>query len=317
MKKNNLKIGITISGFLLFLLFVLVAFFCTFSSEPIPAESSSSISEVEELIVEETTSTETSTDVSTETTTYLVDETTITTLIESTTTNETTTETSQEQTTVTSQLSTTTSAETITEIVSSQTTTITTPALKSIEEIAKEVWQGLWGAGCDRKNRLEAAGYDYNEVQKAVDEIDRSKTTELTSTSMTTTTEAKTEIETTPSGLQIQFVKTFTHGTYYAYGGPRQGGSGRQLIDCSQGEGGIKGSIASRYLYDNYGYNYNGKRTMVYLEIEGYPRMNGFYYLDDSNAAGYNDVIDFFFLYNSNCPFQYQGVVKVDCSIVI
>jgi hypothetical protein len=202
-------------------------------------------------------------------------------------------------------LSTTTSAETITETVSSQTTTVTTPALKSVEEIAKEVWQGLWGAGCDRKNRLEAAGYDYNEVQKAVDEIDKAKITESTSTSITTTTETKTEVETTPSGLQIQFVKTFTHGTYYAYGEPRKGGSGRQLIDCSQGEGGIKGSIASRYLYDNYGYNYNGKRTMVYLEVEGYPQMNGFYYLDDSNAAGYNDVIDFFFLCNSNCPFQY------------
>lgn len=317
MKRNNLKTGVTISGFLLILLFVVVAFCFTFCGKYAPTESSSSISEVEELIVEETTTTETSTDVSTETTTYLVDETTITTLIESTTTNEVITETSQEQTTATSQLPITTSAETITETTSSQTTTITTmpattPALKSIEEIAIEVWQGLWGAGCDRKARLEAAGYDYNEVQKVVDEIGRLKTTESTSTSVVTTTKT----ETTPSGLQIQFVKTFTRGTYYAYGGPRKGGSGRQLIDCSQGEGGIKGSIASRYLYDNYGYNYNGKRTMVYLEVEGYPQMNGFYYLDDSNAVGHNNVIDFFFLYNSNCPFQYYGVIKVDCSIV-
>lgn len=39
---------------------------------------------------------------------------------------------------------------------------------KSNEEIAKEVWQGKWGNGQDRKNRLTAAGYDYNAVQKIV-----------------------------------------------------------------------------------------------------------------------------------------------------
>lgn len=35
---------------------------------------------------------------------------------------------------------------------------------KSIEEIAREVLQGKWGNGADRKARLEAAGYDYAEV---------------------------------------------------------------------------------------------------------------------------------------------------------
>ena len=33
----------------------------------------------------------------------------------------------------------------------------------------------------------------------------------------------------------------------------------------------VKGSIASWYLYKNYGYKYNGKRTTVYLEVKGYP----------------------------------------------
>ena len=42
------------------------------------------------------------------------------------------------------------------------------PVKKSITEIAKEVIQGKWGNGTDRKNRLEKAGYNYNEVQKKV-----------------------------------------------------------------------------------------------------------------------------------------------------
>lgn len=39
---------------------------------------------------------------------------------------------------------------------------------KTNAEIAKEVIAGKWGNGTDRKKRLEAAGYDYNAVQRAV-----------------------------------------------------------------------------------------------------------------------------------------------------
>ena len=42
---------------------------------------------------------------------------------------------------------------------------------KSIDEIAKEVIRGDWGNGQDRKNRLTAAGYDYNAIQKRVNEL--------------------------------------------------------------------------------------------------------------------------------------------------
>ena len=112
------------------------------------------------------------------------------------------------------------------------------------------------------------------------------------------------------------FVKTFSRGTYYCYGGSRNGGSGRTLINCAYGNGTVRGSIASSYLYRNYGYNYNGKRTMAYLEIPGYSSMNGYYYLDDSDA-GNSNVIDFFYYYGSECPFRNQGVVSVNCSIVI
>ena len=44
----------------------------------------------------------------------------------------------------------------------------TTPIKKSVDEMAKEVIQGKWGNGAERKNRLAQAGYAYSEVQKIV-----------------------------------------------------------------------------------------------------------------------------------------------------
>lgn len=45
------------------------------------------------------------------------------------------------------------------------------PAKKSVDEIAREVIQGKWGNGIERKNRITNAGYDYNAVQKRVNEL--------------------------------------------------------------------------------------------------------------------------------------------------
>lgn len=42
---------------------------------------------------------------------------------------------------------------------------------KSIDEVAKEVIRGEWGNGSERKDRLTKAGYDYNAVQKRVNEL--------------------------------------------------------------------------------------------------------------------------------------------------
>lgn len=42
---------------------------------------------------------------------------------------------------------------------------------KTVDQLAKEVIDGKWGNGEDRKKRLTAAGYDYNAVQKKVNEI--------------------------------------------------------------------------------------------------------------------------------------------------
>lgn len=41
---------------------------------------------------------------------------------------------------------------------------------KSNEEIANEVIKGYWGNGDERKRRLKEAGYDYNAIQKIVNE---------------------------------------------------------------------------------------------------------------------------------------------------
>lgn len=45
------------------------------------------------------------------------------------------------------------------------------PIEKSNEEIAKEVIRGIWGNGAARKQKLEAAGYDYATIQKIVNSL--------------------------------------------------------------------------------------------------------------------------------------------------
>lgn len=47
----------------------------------------------------------------------------------------------------------------------------TKPKKKTVEQLAQEVINGEWGSGSTRKKNLEAAGYDYNSVQKRVNEI--------------------------------------------------------------------------------------------------------------------------------------------------
>ena len=48
--------------------------------------------------------------------------------------------------------------------------------LKSVDVIAKEVLDGLWGVGEERKQKLTSAGYSYADVQKKVNELLKSKT---------------------------------------------------------------------------------------------------------------------------------------------
>lgn len=46
-----------------------------------------------------------------------------------------------------------------------------TETKKTVDELAKEVLNGAWGNGDERKQRLTAAGYDYNAVQNKVNEL--------------------------------------------------------------------------------------------------------------------------------------------------
>ena len=42
---------------------------------------------------------------------------------------------------------------------------------KTVEELAREVLQGKWGNGAERRLKLTKAGYDYYEIQKKVNEL--------------------------------------------------------------------------------------------------------------------------------------------------
>lgn len=48
---------------------------------------------------------------------------------------------------------------------------------KTTEQLALEILDSKWGNGEERKNKLTAAGYDYAEVQKKVNELLKSRTT--------------------------------------------------------------------------------------------------------------------------------------------
>lgn len=50
---------------------------------------------------------------------------------------------------------------------------VSTPVLKSDEEIIKEVMEGKWGNGEERKKNLQNSGYDYTRIQSKINELYR------------------------------------------------------------------------------------------------------------------------------------------------
>jgi hypothetical protein len=56
-------------------------------------------------------------------------------------------------------------------VVVTQTENAPKTAVKSVNEIAREVIAGKWGNGADRQKRLIDAGYDYDAVRKAVNNL--------------------------------------------------------------------------------------------------------------------------------------------------
>lgn len=81
---------------------------------------------------------------------------------------------------------------------------------KSTLEIAKEVIEGKWGNGDDRKKRLQAAGYNYNTVQKKVNELLGEKDIVKTKTSANLRNGAGMNysiLEHLPKGKEVQKIK--------------------------------------------------------------------------------------------------------------
>jgi LysM repeat protein len=73
---------------------------------------------------------------------------------------------------------------------------------KSIETIAKEVIEGKWGIGEERKKKLTKAGYDYDKVQKKVNELLKSKEKTYTVKEGDTLSEIAEKFGTTVTSLQ-------------------------------------------------------------------------------------------------------------------
>ena len=135
-------------------------------------------------------------------------------------------------------------------------------------------------------------------------------TTTTVTTMTTTTTEATTTTTVTTYDIKDRLVD-YGHfkGTYYnGATNPCNGGSGRTLIDCTPKSDETKGSIACRRIFEDYGYNVNG-RTRVYLEFDSYPNMDGWYFVDDCCAS--LNVVDVYFINYNTCPWQNDGVTDI------
>ena len=146
-------------------------------------------------------------------------------------------------------------------------------------------------------------------VEEMVTEATITTSTTL-STTVTTMTESSTTMVTTSDWkanmtLLGAFTATYYKGNYT----PCNGGSGRMLVSCYEKETSYKGSVASKYVYERYGYYLNDK-TMVYIEFGKYPRLNGWYSVDDCNADP--KIVDFYFADYSTCPWQNDGLTSVD-----
>ena len=132
-------------------------------------------------------------------------------------------------------------------------------------------------------------------------------TKKTTTTTVTTTTEETTTTTTTDMKDSLTYLGSFT-GTYFKGDtDPCNGGSGRILIPCDIKDDTYKGSVASQFVFNQYGYERNGK-TMIYIEFPTIPEMNGWYSVDDYNADPY--IIDFYFPNYSKCPWQQDGVIQ-------
>ena len=113
---------------------------------------------------------------------------------------------------------------TTTEETTVTTTTEPTKATQKLssEEVAKKVLRGQYGHGDDRRKNLEAEGYNYEEIQKVVNDLvatSQPKTTQV-STNKTFTTQATTTAKVVPSqpaGTMVINGRTYYVGSFFGY----------------------------------------------------------------------------------------------------
>lgn len=129
--------------------------------------------------------------------------------------------------------------------------------------------------------------------------------TTTVSTIVTSVTESTTTETVTDFKDDMTYLGSYTATYYKGDGVPCYGGSGRMLVSCYEKDEWYKGSVASRWVHGQYGYDLNGKTT-VYIEFDNYPRLNGWYSVDDYNADP--GIVDFYFADYSTCPWQNDGV---------
>lgn len=149
-------------------------------------------------------------------------------------------------------------------------------------------------------------------TSKTTTAITITKTTTSITKATTTTTQKK---ESNNMDLVGTFKLTYYIPTSKQNPNTLVGGSGRKLIDCSVGDGTVKGSVACRAVYEKYGYKYNGKRTMIYLDVPNFKSLTGYYYVDD--CCGGKSTVDIYYNSKNNCPFKNIGVIRgAKCYIV-
>lgn len=170
---------------------------------------------------------------------------------------------------------------------------------------------GIFFQRCEEKKEIKNDSSTYISETETTTTTTTEQITTTTTANQTTEQTTESTTTTTTTASQVEGLKDLGSfkGTYYiSKRFPCSGGSGRTLYGCDIKEDSYKGSIASRYIFENYGYNVNLK-TMVYLEVKECPKMNGWYSVDDCNRD--KGVVDFYFQSSCHCPFRTRGVVSV------
>lgn len=142
---------------------------------------------------------------------------------------------------------------------------------KSIDTIAREVIAGKWNTGAKRKSLLEAKGYDYNAVQKRVNEILNGSASKP---STTPTTPQSTSKKVTATCSAKNFNKSLA-GTYKTTADlymRNDAGTNKKALVCIP-----KGTAVKMYGY----YNVSGGAKWYYIQVT----LNGVQYTGFSHSA--------------------------------